>query len=64
MKRIVQAYTLVNYYVVSAKEVTSISLITTTILENFYGEMGFTRTMTVRIYSPVTSLAFKRTYFQ
>ena len=42
MKRIVQAYTLVNYYVVTAKEVTSISLITITILENFYGEMGFT----------------------
>ena len=42
MKRIIQAYTLVNHYVVSAEEVISISLTTTTILENFYGEMGFT----------------------
>ena len=43
---------------VSAKEITSNSPVTTSLLEKFYGEMNCTWTMTVRIYSPVTLLTF------
>ena len=40
----------------SAKEITSNSSVTTTLLEKFYGEMVCTWTLTVRIYSSVTFL--------
>ena len=43
---------------VSAKEITSSSSVTTTLLEKFYGEMVCTWTMTVSAYSPVTLLIF------
>ena len=43
---------------VSAKEITSNSPVTTSLLEKFYGEMNCTWTMTVRIHSPVTLLTF------